>query len=117
MSDLLGTLGPMALIFAVFYFLLIRPAQKKQKDQQKLLAGLQEGTRVMLSSGIFGTIRHLGERQVILEIAPGFELTVARAAITRPVQPEEEDFEYDDTDDTKPNFDGESGQQTAPEAR
>lgn len=117
-SDLLQSLGMMALIFGAFYFLLIRPTQKKQKEQQALLKSLTEGTRVMLSSGVFGTIKHLGERQLILEVAPGFELTVARAAIARPVTPEEEDFEYDlGQDDALPATADETDEPTAPGAR
>lgn len=125
-SSTLQSLGMMVLIFVAFYFLLIRPSQKKAKAQQALLASLTEGTRVMLGSGVFGTIKHLGERQAIIEVAPGFELTVARAAIARPVKPEEEDFEYADEDaddlvgdlpDTDPSSADDSQEPPAPAAR
>ena len=94
--EMLQTLLMLVLIFVVFYFLLIRPAQKKQKDQQQMVSALAAGSRVMTTSGVFGTIVHLGERQAVLEIAPGIEMTVLKQAIMRSVSPAEEEFEYED---------------------
>ena len=71
----------LVLMGAAFYFLLIRPQQKRSKQQQEMTNSLEPGTRVMLSSGVFGTIRHLGERQAIIEIAPGIEMTVVKQAV------------------------------------
>ncbi len=55
-GGLLGMLLPFALMFAIFYFLLIRPQQKKQKDHQKMLEALKENDIVATSSGIIGKI-------------------------------------------------------------
>lgn len=95
-ADLTSTFLMLALMAAAFYFLLIRPAQKKQKDQQQMVSALAPGVRVMTTAGVFGTVRHLGTRQAIIEIAPGTEMTVLKQAIMRVVPASEEEFEYDD---------------------
>jgi len=59
---------PLLLIFAVFYFLIIRPQQKKQKDQQAFLSQLKRGDMVITSSGIIGTIRTVSDKFVTLEV-------------------------------------------------
>ncbi|MCL2735507.1 MAG: preprotein translocase subunit YajC [Propionibacteriaceae bacterium] len=76
------------------YFLMIRPAKKQQQKQQAMMNALEVGTRVMLGSGIYGTIRHLGDKQAVIEISPGVDLTILRAAIRGAVTPDEEEFEY-----------------------
>ena len=83
MGDMGSTVLMLVLMGAAFYFLLIRPQQKRAKKQQEMTNSLQPGTRVMLSSGVFGTIRHHGERQAIIEIAPGIEMTVVKQAIVK----------------------------------
>lgn len=94
MGDMGSTVLMLVLMGAAFYFLLIRPQQKRAKKQQEMTNALGEGTRVMLSSGIFGTIRHLGEKQAIIEIAPGLEMTVVKQAIVKTLTPEDDEFEY-----------------------
>lgn len=85
---------------AIFYFLMIRPQQKRMKAHQQTITELVPGTRVLLTSGVFATVRHLGERQAIVELAPGVEVTVVKGNIARPTTVEEEEFEFsDDTDD------------------
>lgn len=93
------------LMVAAFYFLLIRPAQKKQRAQQEMVGKLAPGTRVMTTAGIYATILHLGDKQAIVEIAPGVEMTLLKQAIMRAVNPDEDEFEYDDdaaSDDLEP---------------
>ncbi|HOB04895.1 MAG TPA: preprotein translocase subunit YajC [Propionibacteriaceae bacterium] len=86
------------------YFLLIRPQQKRAKDQADMIAKLGEGSRVMLTSGVFATIRHMGTKQAIVEVSPGVELTIVRNAIVRAIPAEEEEFEYaDDEADLVPD--------------
>ena len=98
MGDMGSTVLMLVLMGAAFYFLLIRPQQKRAKKQQEMTSALAAGTRVMLSSGIFGTIRHLGEKQAIIEIAPGLEMTVIKQAIVKTLAAEDDEFEYaDDT--------------------
>lgn len=80
------------------YFLMIRPQQKRAKEQQDMIAKLGEGSRVMMTSGVFATVRHLGTKQAVVEVSPGVELTILRQAIVRTVPSEEEEFEYSDSD-------------------
>ncbi len=79
-------------VVALFYFMLVRPQQKRAKQQQELMSALSTGDRVMTISGIVGTVRYLGEKQVIIEISPGVEMTVVKGAISS--QPVEDEFEY-----------------------
>lgn len=95
-SQFLSTIGMLLLLGVGFYFLLWRPSQKKVKEQQSKMASLDIGSRVMLTSGIFGTVRHLGDQQMIIEIAPGLEVTVLKQALMRIVDPADDEFEYED---------------------
>ena len=92
-------IGLLALMFGAFYFLLIRPQQKRTKEQKEHMSTLSEGSRVMTISGIIGTIKHIGEKQAIIEISPGVEMTVVKGAIS--MQPVEDEFEYADDDETE----------------
>jgi len=91
-----STLLMVALMGGALYFLLLRPQQKRAKEQQAKLAALEAGSRVMTISGIIGTISHLGEKQAIIEIAPGIEITVDKRALS--TQPIEDEFEYVDAE-------------------
>ncbi len=87
-----GTILMVVLMGGAVYFLMIRPQQKRTKEQKEKLAALGPGSRVMTVSGIIGTVKHLGEKQAILELAPGVEMTVVKAAISS--QPVDDEFEY-----------------------
>ncbi len=84
-----------ALMVFAFYFLILRPQKKRQQAVQNTLNSLQPGDRVLLGSGVFGTIVSLGQRQAVLEISPGVELTVLKQAIVRTATEADEDFEYE----------------------
>jgi preprotein translocase subunit YajC len=68
-------------IFAVFYFIMIRPQRKRQKEQQAMMANLQRGDRVMTIGGIYGTIESLSEDSIIIKVEGGTTLRVARSAV------------------------------------
>lgn len=85
-----------AVMIAAMYFLMIRPQQKRMKEHQALLDSLGEGSRVVLTSGIFATIKHLADKQAIVELAPGLEITILRQVIMRAATEEEDEFEYAD---------------------
>lgn len=86
----------MIALFAVMYFLMIRPQQKRAKQHQEMQSGLSVGERVLLTSGMFGTVSYVGERQLIIELAPGVEVTVLKGNVARKVLPEDEEFEFAD---------------------
>jgi preprotein translocase subunit YajC len=74
-------LVPLLLMFAVFYFLLIRPQQKKQRRHQDMLKSLKVGDKIMTNGGIAGTIVEGGEHFVKLEIADRVRVDVGRSYI------------------------------------
>ena len=76
---------PIILIFVVFYFLLIRPQQKKAKEHQAFLDGLKKGDIVISRGGIQGTVRGLTDSMVTLEIADNVRVKVARSYIQGPM--------------------------------
>ncbi|MDA8159764.1 MAG: preprotein translocase subunit YajC [Desulfobacteraceae bacterium] len=80
----LGQLGqflPLILIFVVFYFLLIRPQQKKAREHQDFLTGLKKGDLVVSSGGLIGTVTGLTDTVVTLEVADGVRVKVSRPYI------------------------------------
>jgi preprotein translocase subunit YajC len=79
-ADLMAFL-PMIAIFVLFYFLLIRPQQKKAKEQRAMLEALQKGDEVVTAGGMVGRINGLSESYVKVEIAENVEINVQRAAI------------------------------------
>ncbi len=97
-NSMLSTIAMLALMGVAFWFLLIRPQQKKQKEAQAMVSKLGPGSRVMTTAGVFATVRHVGEKQAIVEIAPGVEMTIVKQAILRIVDGAEEEFEYEDAD-------------------
>jgi preprotein translocase subunit YajC len=75
-----------AAIFAIFYFLLIRPQQKQKRDRETMLASLKKGDRVVTSGGLHGTITGLEEQKVVLRVSDQVKLEFDRAAIGRIVE-------------------------------
>lgn len=76
-----ANLALLALVFVAFYFILIRPQQKRAKAQKALIAALSVDDRVVTIGGIHGTVRALEEDVVHLELAPGTTITFSRQAI------------------------------------
>jgi preprotein translocase subunit YajC len=81
-SDLM-TFLPMIAIFVVFYFLLIRPQQKKAKEAKAMLEALQKGDEVVTAGGMLGRIAKLTDQYVTVEVAPNTEVTVQRQAVAQ----------------------------------
>src|SRR5947207_13699647 len=74
---------PLVLIFVVFYFLLIRPQQRKAKDQKAMLDALRRGDRVVTGGGIIGTVARVDNpEEVIVDIADNVRVRVLRSTIT-----------------------------------
>ena len=71
----------LVLIFAIFYFLMIRPQRKRQKDHQKLVQELHKGDKVVTASGIYGVIDSVGEDTFTLKIESGGTIKMARSSI------------------------------------
>ncbi|MCW2760828.1 MAG: yajC [Marmoricola sp.] len=69
-----------------FWAIVMRPARNQQRRVESLQSGLEVGQQVVLSAGIFGTVRALSEGKVELEVAPGTVITVARQVVVRQVE-------------------------------
>lgn len=70
-------------MFAIFYFLLIRPQQRQKQDRERMLASLKKGDRVVTMSGLHGTVTGLNEHTVILRVADQVKLEFDRSAVGR----------------------------------
>lgn len=77
----LGAFLPLILMFAIFYFLLIRPQQKKAKQQREMLSALKKGDRVVSSGGLHGVITGITDDMITMEIAPKVRVKVSRGSI------------------------------------
>src|SRR5918911_3863339 len=80
-SQLLSFL-PLILVFVIFYFLLIRPQQKKAKEHQEVVGKLKKNDEVMTSGGIYGKVVALADNVVTLEVAPNVRIRVNRPNIS-----------------------------------
>lgn len=93
------TIVPLILIFVVFYFLLIRPQQKKVKEHRDMVTNLRRGDKIVTSGGIIGTItKVVSEGELQLEIADGVRVRVARNMVANIYARGEED----DAEEQKP---------------
>lgn len=81
MEGLLGTVGPLVLMFVLFYFLLIRPQQKRQKATQKMQSDLSKGSKVVTIGGLHGFVDAIDEDKIVIKCGDGSRLTYDRAAI------------------------------------
>lgn len=75
------SMAPLVFIFIIFYFLLIRPQQKRQKEHAKLVAGVKTGDRIVTSSGIHGLVANVKDKTVIVKVADNVKIEFDRAAI------------------------------------
>lgn len=82
-GGIMSVLPLMIGMFAIMYFLIIRPQQKQRKDREALLAAVKKGDRVVTSSGIYGTVVGLSEHTVTLKVAEQVKLEFERSAIGR----------------------------------
>ncbi len=80
-----GLLIPMLIIFAAFYFLLIRPQQKRQKQHAELVAGVKEGDEVMTAGGILGEVTGVSEHYATVRIADKTEIKIQKSSISQVV--------------------------------
>ncbi|QNO15728.1 preprotein translocase subunit YajC [Alkalicella caledoniensis] len=86
MQELINTLisfSPMILVFVVFWFFLIRPQQKQQKERQNMLSQLKVGDKVITIGGIYGTITEIKETKLTIRIAEKVEVKAERFAIDK----------------------------------
>jgi preprotein translocase subunit YajC len=78
----LSMLLPIIGMLAIFYFLLIRPQQKRQKQTQAMISALKNGDRVVTSAGIYGTVAGIKDDVIILKIAENVKIEVMKSAVS-----------------------------------
>jgi preprotein translocase subunit YajC len=92
-----GTLILLAAMFALLWVLLIRPQRRKQAEQQQLLSGIEPGDEVLTVGGIYGIVQEIDEDDdLVVEIAEGIRVRVARRAVAGVVKPDDEPDEVDE---------------------
>lgn len=96
-----GTLILLAAMFALLWVLLIRPQKRKQAEQQQLLAGIEPGDEILTVGGIYGIVHEIDEEDdLVVEIAEGIRVRIARRAVAGVEKPDDEleEAEEDDGD-------------------
>ena len=79
----MGFAVPMIIIFAIFYFMMIRPQQRKEKERRAMIDNVKTGTRVMFSGGIIGTIANVKDSTFVVKVADKVKIEIARGAVNR----------------------------------
>lgn len=80
-GGMVSTILLFGLIFVIFYFMIIRPQQKRQKERQKMLDALEKGDKIVTSGGIHGTVVGIEEKTVLVQIADNIKVKVDRGSV------------------------------------
>ena len=81
-----GAFVPLILMFGIFYFLLIRPQQKKAKMHREMIASIKKGDKIVSNGGLHGTVTGLTEDTVTIEVAPKVRVKLSRGFISSVIQ-------------------------------
>lgn len=81
-NPFISFLVPMGLILIIFYFLLIRPANKKQKALQSMIEGLKNGDKIITTGGIRGVVAGIDDEVIHLKVAPNVKIEISRSAVS-----------------------------------
>jgi preprotein translocase subunit YajC len=90
-GGLLGMLMPLALFIVIFYFLIIRPQKKKQKQHENMLASIRRGDQIVTAGGFFGVVKDVKEDSFIVEIADGVKARLLKSSVSYKRSVEEND--------------------------
>jgi preprotein translocase subunit YajC len=81
-GSMVSTLIMFGAIFAIFYFMIVRPQQKRAKEREKLLSEIQKGDKVVTSGGIHGTVEGIEEKTLLIKISDNVKIKVERSAVS-----------------------------------
>jgi len=81
-----GMFMPMILIFGIFYFMLIRPQQRKEKERRAMIDNVKSGDRIVFSGGIMGTVTNVKDGVFVVKVADNVKIEVARGGVNRVLQ-------------------------------
>ena len=82
-------IGYMLIIFALFYFMLIRPQSRREKERRKLIENIKSGDRIVFSGGILGTVTNVKEQVFVVKIAENVKIEIVRGAVARVLEKDE----------------------------
>ncbi len=85
-GSMVSTIIMFGAIFVIFYFMIIRPQQKRAKEREKLLSGVQKGDKVITSGGMHGTVTHVEDKVVFVQVSDNLKLKFEKSAISTIVQ-------------------------------
>lgn len=88
-ANLISTLIMFGAIFLIFYFMIIRPQQKRAKQREKMLSNMQKGDKVITSGGLHGTIAGLDEKTVLLQVGDNIKMKFEKSAIASVISSKE----------------------------
>ncbi|MBF0542362.1 MAG: preprotein translocase subunit YajC [Nitrospirae bacterium] len=83
-QDIASSFMPLLVIFAIFYFLLIKPQQKKAKELKEMISAIKKGDKVLTNSGIYGLVEQVNEKTVVLKIAENVKVKFDKGFGSRP---------------------------------
>jgi len=106
------------LLFGLMWVLFIQPQRRRQRVQQQMLDEVGPGDEILTAGGLYGTVRAVDDDEVLLELAPGTEVRLAKRAVAAVLPPEEPDEdEVEDLDDAVPPGDADATADAAAEER
>ena len=78
-----GMFVPLMILVAIFYFMVIRPQQRKEKERKAMIEQTKSGQRIMFSGGILGTVTNAKQDTLVVKVADGVKIEIARGAVSR----------------------------------
>ncbi|MBR1608210.1 MAG: preprotein translocase subunit YajC [Kiritimatiellae bacterium] len=81
----LGSFLPLVIIFAIFYFMMIRPQQRREKERKAQVAALRAGAKVLFCGGMIGTVEEVRATSFLIRVASGATVEVVRSAVEMPL--------------------------------
>lgn len=100
-GQLVTTIITFGLVILIFYFLIIRPQNKKQKETKRMLAALKKGDKVVTIGGIYGTIQTVKDHSLILKVDDNTKLEFSKNSVSNVVEQKEESKSSADQEDNK----------------
>lgn len=88
--SMISALIPFAIIFVIFYFLIIMPARKKQKNHQQLIGSLKGGERIVTAGGIYGTVLRVMDDRIEIEVDKNSKLQITKSSVSTIINPTEQ---------------------------
>ena len=82
-------MGYMAIIFALFYFMMIRPQMKREKERKKLIENIKAGDRILFCGGLLGVVASVKDNAFVVKIAENVKIEIARGAVLRVLDKDE----------------------------